>query len=121
MLILALGGVGGYLYFTKYKGKKPQKETVDPDADYTEDECLDFLVDFNRNGIEKIGVTQTGNERTKVKLSGQEYTRAAIVTDYYGKMNSYFYARKLDDNLMCIINISMPPEKNIADYEKLFE
>ena len=93
---------------------------VPGDADHTEDECLDFLVDFNRNGIEKMGGTQTENERTKVKLGGQEFTRAYIVTDYYGKMNSYVYARKLDDSLMCIINISMPPEKNIADYEKLF-
>ena len=32
VLILALGGAGGYLYFTKIKGKKPQKETVDPEA-----------------------------------------------------------------------------------------
>ena len=47
VLILALGGVGGYLYFTRIKGKKPQKETVDPDADYTEedDDYLDNLAD----------------------------------------------------------------------------
>ena len=47
VLILALGGAGGYLYFTKFKGKKPQKETVDPDADYTEedDDYLDNLAD----------------------------------------------------------------------------
>lgn len=47
VLILALGGAGGYLYFTKIKGKKPQKEMVDPDADYTEedDDYLDDLAD----------------------------------------------------------------------------
>ena len=47
VLILALGGAGGYLYFTKFKGKKSQKETVDPDADYTEedDDYLDNLAD----------------------------------------------------------------------------
>ena len=47
VLILVLGGVGGYLYFTKFKGKKTQKETVDPDADYTEedDDYLDNLAD----------------------------------------------------------------------------
>ena len=35
------------MYFTKIKGKKPQKETVDPDADYTEedDDYLDNLAD----------------------------------------------------------------------------
>ena len=47
VLIIALGGAGGYLYFTKFKGKKPQKEAVDPDADYTEedDDYLDDLAD----------------------------------------------------------------------------
>ncbi len=47
VLILALGGAGGYLYFTKFKGKKTQKETVDPDADYIEedDDYLDNLAD----------------------------------------------------------------------------
>ena len=44
-----------------------------------------------------------------------------LVIDYYGEMHGYHYARKLDDNLMCIINISMPIDKNIADYEKMFE
>ena len=68
-----------------------------------------------------MGGTQTEKERTKVKLGGQEFTRAALVIDYYGKMNGYYYARKLDDKLICFICISMPTDKNIADYEKLFE
>ncbi len=39
VLIVALGGGGAYLYFTKMKNKKPKQETtVDPDADYNEDE-----------------------------------------------------------------------------------
>ena len=68
-----------------------------------------------------MGGTQTEKERTKVKLGGQEFIRASTVIDYYGKMNMYYYARKLDDNLICMINISMPTDKNIADYEKMFE
>lgn len=43
------------------------------------------------------------------------------VVDYCGPMNCYLYARKLDDNIMCCISISMPTDKKIADYEKLFE
>ena len=38
VVILAIAGVGGYIYFTKIKGKKPQTVTEDPDADYNEDE-----------------------------------------------------------------------------------
>ena len=41
VLILALGGAGAYVYFTKFKGKKtPQNDYVDPDADYDENEDL---------------------------------------------------------------------------------
>jgi len=94
---------------------------VPGDPDFTEDEWLDFIVGFNGAGLEKMGGTQNEKERSKVKLGGQEYTRAMLVIDYYGEMHGYHYARKLDDNLMCIINISMPIDKNIADYEKMFE
>ncbi len=39
VVILGLGGFGAYIYFTKMKNKKPKQEnTVDPDADYDENE-----------------------------------------------------------------------------------
>ncbi len=38
ILLLAIGGAGGYIYFTKIKTKKPAVTMVDPDADYNEDE-----------------------------------------------------------------------------------
>ncbi len=47
VIILAIGGAGVYIYFTKFKNKKPQVNNVDPDADYNEDEedYLDSLGD----------------------------------------------------------------------------
>lgn len=48
VLILALGGAGGYVYFTKVKNKKPKVDNApDPDADYDDDEddYLDGLAD----------------------------------------------------------------------------
>ena len=38
ILLLAIGGAGGYIYFTKIKTKKPAVTIEDPDADYNEDE-----------------------------------------------------------------------------------
>ena len=41
LLLIGIGGVGGYIYFTKVKGKKTNTTFEDPDADYNEDE--DYL------------------------------------------------------------------------------
>ena len=38
LLILGLGGVGGYMYLKKNKGRKSVNEGIDPDLDYREDE-----------------------------------------------------------------------------------
>ena len=94
---------------------------VPSDPDFTEDEYLDAYVAYNTACITEMGGTQVEKERVKVKLGGQEFVRSFNVIDYYGPMNCYLYARKLDDNIMCCISISMPTDKKIADYEKLFE
>ena len=94
---------------------------VPGDPDFTEDEYLDAYVAYNTSCITDMGGTQVEKERVKVKLGGQEFVRSFNVIDYYGPMNCYLYARKLDDNIMCCISISMPTDKKIADYEKLFE
>ena len=94
---------------------------VPDDPDFTEDEYLDSHVAHNTACITDMGGTQVEKERIKTKLGGQEYIRSFNVIDYYGPMNVYYYARKMDDNLMCIVVISMPTDKKIADYEKLFE
>lgn len=38
ILIAGIAAAGGYIYVTKFKAKKPQDNTVDPDADYNEEE-----------------------------------------------------------------------------------
>ena len=94
---------------------------VPGDPDFTEDEYLNAYIAYNTACITDMGGTQVEKERVKVKLGGQEFVRSFNVIDYYGPMNCYFYARKLDDNLMCCVTISMPTDKKIADYEKFFE
>lgn len=43
LLVLALCGVGGYIYFKSGKGKKKKTATVDPDADYLDGDDEDYL------------------------------------------------------------------------------
>lgn len=46
ILILTLGGIGGFVYFRSVKKKKPQS-TPDPDADYSDEDEEDYLADLN--------------------------------------------------------------------------
>lgn len=46
ILILTLGGIGGFVYFNSAKKKKPQS-TVDPDVDYSDEDEEDYLADLN--------------------------------------------------------------------------
>ena len=47
LLLATVGGIGGYIWFTKYKKSKPVTSTEDPDADYdeNEDDYFDGLLD----------------------------------------------------------------------------
>ena len=38
ILVAGIAAAGGYIYVTKFKAKKPQDNTEDPDADYNEEE-----------------------------------------------------------------------------------
>jgi len=64
VLILALGGAGGYMYFKKSKDKKPANDGVDPDADYNEDEddYLDSLPSDDEDDDEDIEDIDTDAE-----------------------------------------------------------
>ncbi len=44
VLVLAVGGIAGFLYFKSKKGKPSKSSGVDPDADYSEDE-IDEMID----------------------------------------------------------------------------
>ena len=61
VLILALGGAGGYVYFTKFKGKKRPADTVDPDADYDEDE-EDYLAGLSDEVYEILNAEEADDE-----------------------------------------------------------
>ncbi len=39
----------------------------------------------------------------------------------HGNKESYYFARKLDDELMCIIMTSCIDDESLVNFEKLFE
>lgn len=88
---------------------------VPDDRDYTED---DYLNDATKE-YEGYGVTDSN--RTKVTIAGKEYTRAELVLQFNGKeAHLYFYARKLDDNLLVMIECDSMSDKRSDYFEKLF-
>ena len=92
------------------------------DPFYSEEDYLDDYIDFmTRLGIEDDeGWSVITRGSSKVMLSGKEYVRAEIELDYYGKSNIYYYARKIDDNLMCIVQLTLTSDKSPEEFEKMF-
>ena len=89
---------------------------VPDDRDYTED---DYLNDATKT-YEGYGVTDSN--RTKVTVAGKEYTRAELVLHFNGQeAHLYFYARKLDDNLLVMIEGDSMSDKRADFFEKLFQ
>ena len=60
-------------------------------------------------------------DTVKVTLGGKEYIRGKVEFELNVKSYQYFYARKLDDELICTIMISGLAKDEPGDYEKLFE
>ena len=56
--LVALGGVGGVMFFKKSKKKKPVSRGIDPDADYDEDED-DYLASLPGDEDEDIDIDET--------------------------------------------------------------
>ncbi len=60
-------------------------------------------------------------DTVSVMLGGKDYLRTTIARGSGESFNQYFYVRKVDDNLICVILISdlsgNPPEY----YEGMFE
>ena len=67
------------------------------------------------------GVKVERGNTEKVTLGGKEYIRGKVEFELNGKSYQYFYARKLDDELICTIMISGLAKDEPGDYEKLFE
>ena len=45
ILIIALSGAAGFMYYTSTKNSKKKDNTPDPDADYTDDDYLNSIID----------------------------------------------------------------------------
>jgi CubicO group peptidase (beta-lactamase class C family) len=92
------------------------------DPDYSEEDYLADYVNFMTcMGIEDddgwvLIIRDTG----KVTLSGQEYLRMEVDNDYQGKTKIFYYARKIDENLMCVVQLTLTPGKSPEEFEKLF-
>ncbi|MBQ7616226.1 MAG: DUF4366 domain-containing protein [Butyrivibrio sp.] len=61
VLLVAIGGAGGYIYLTKVKTKKPAVTTVDPDADYNEDED-DYLASLPDDQDEDFEISDDSDD-----------------------------------------------------------
>ncbi|MBR5682588.1 MAG: beta-lactamase family protein [Ruminococcus sp.] len=95
---------------------------VPDDSDYTEEEYLNDYIDLlGRAGEnEQDGWSIISRDISKATLGDKEYIYAKAVIDYHGNTEFHYFARKIDDELMCIIMMSINDDESILDYEKLF-
>ena len=83
---------------------------------YTEDDYLDDTL----KGYEGYGATKT--EKTKLTVAGKEYMRAELVLSFNGQeAHLYFYVRKLDDNILEMIECDSMSDKRADYFENLFQ
>lgn len=88
---------------------------------YTEEAYLNDYLEYYVPGLERDGLSVTQNDIVKVTLGGKEYSCAELVMDANGKeVHLYLYVRKLDDNLMLMIEADSMSDKRADYYEKLF-
>ena len=88
------------------------------DPQCTEEEYLDHIKSFDTYWDEAAGITHTYKDRSKVVLGGNEYTREEYrisAGDEYSEVFAY-YVRRLDDNLMCVIEV-----ETVADSSEFLE
>ena len=91
------------------------------DPAYDENKFLDDYGNFMQEIWKGLPVTVEHKERVKVVLSGKEYVRDTFtLSGNEGTQTVCTYARKLDDNLMSIIEIYWFGKSTAEDYEKLF-
>ena len=98
-------------------------ELAAPDnPDYSEEDYLADYVNFmTYMGTEDDeGWVLIIRDTSKVTISGREYLRMAVDNDYQGKTSIFYYARKIDDNLMCIVQLTLTSGKTPEEFEKLF-
>ena len=94
------------------------------DSDFTVEDYFDYYRKKYGDSDSEVGGTMTFESTEKVKLGGEEYVRLSVKYAYsYGAEEyTYNYAKKLDDNLMCIIHISNSDTDKTPEYfEKMFD
>lgn len=87
-----------------------------PDVhDYSEEDYLNDTLQV----YEGYGVAKT--DKAKVTVAGKEYMRADLVFSFNGtEAHLYFYVRKLEENLMVMIECDSVSDKRADYFEKLF-
>ena len=93
------------------------------DPDFNEDDYLDFDIKCLETNLNKYNINIENKGRTKVKLADNEYTRQYLILSQEGGPHQTvcFYARKIDDKLMSIIEICFFKDCDPSEYEKLFK
>ena len=93
----------------------------DEGPDYTEEDYLHDYVEYYVGGLAKDGIKATPNDIVKVMLGGKEYSRVELVMEAGGnEAHLYYYVRRIDDNLMVMIEADSMSDKGSDYYEKLF-
>lgn len=95
---------------------------VPDDPCFAEAEYLDWVADTGWPALYHLK-PQFFDERVRVNICGKEYLRMHFVIDDNGDIGDYYiYARKLDENLMCTIELHLwyPNDMKVEDYEKIF-
>jgi hypothetical protein len=77
------------------------------DPQCTEEEYLDYIKVFDTYWDEEAGITHAYKDRAKVVLGGKDYIREEYTIsagEEYSEVIAY-YVRRLDDNLICVIEV----------------
>ena len=98
------------------------KLAVPDELDYTAEAYLKDSVDqmLRRNEADPDRWEMKRGEITKVTLGGKEYSKLSVEYDFQGHGTLNYYARKLDNDLIAVIQITLG-NQSVEDYEKLFE
>ena len=96
------------------------KKGISGDTDYTAEDYLDDFRIFLDGIADSSGIKQVREDRTRVTLCGEEYVRDVVRAPLFDQY-FYFYARKLDDGNILVIEIVGIAGKSPEDYEQMFK
>ncbi|MBP5655198.1 MAG: glycoside hydrolase family 3 C-terminal domain-containing protein, partial [Clostridiales bacterium] len=93
------------------------------DPDFSEEDFLDYYMKRELTNLSQYNIKVDDKGRSKVKLGDQEYVSQYVILSQEGGSEQKVcgYVRKLDDKLMCIIEIYYFGDKDPSVYEKMFK